>query len=390
MSINWTNLLTLLVPLGIVIKLIVTYLSIKQIVLGVVILLAVGYLVIYIWFKLEIRWNEAFLKISYNDKINEIEGIVNHRHLGVKGDLLASAEALARLTNTNYAYRTRPVIGILVGHDGISASVTLSLACTRLGYNVTVISEKCNESVLRAAFEGEQTSYYFPNPRMRDVPIPVDQYARINLHFVGRKDKDKAKLDLESDMKHKVDMLIGCDRVGPSADGCCYATSGIKLNEKRFVAPLHNLVHHFKHRENDRRKFIAIGDGGNELGMGKVEDKIHEYVKDGKKIGAVANSNGKNLAADHLIAVSDSTWGMYALIAAAALVKAHDSSDLYECRRLVGRVMPTEASERALFVRCFDAGNDGSVGKRELTDEGMRQERSLKCLHEILNVAKKY
>ena len=374
--VKWGNVLPVLIPLGLVIKLIVSYLSFTQIVLGVLILLAIACLVIYIWWRFEIWWNEAFLKISYTDKINEIEGIINHPHLGVKGDLLASAEALARLSNTNYAFRTRPVIGILVGHDGIAASRTLSVACLRLGYNVTVISEKCNESMLRAAFKGELSPYYYPNPRMNDVPIPIDQFCRIEFHFISRKDKGKAKLDLETVMKQKVDMLIGCDRVGPSADGCCYTTSGIKLNEKRFIAPLHNLVHHFRHREDDRRKFIAIGDGGNELGMGKVEDKVHKYVKDGKKIGAVAKINENNVAADHLIAVGDSAWGTYALIAATVLIRAHDSVD-YEVlsfRRLINGVMPTEASERALF---------------ELTDEGMRQERSLKCLHKILKVAKK-
>ena len=181
------------------------------------------------------------------------------------------------------------------------------------------------------------------------------------------------------DMEDKIDMLIVCDRAGPSADGGCYTTSGIKLNDKRYIASLHNLVHHFRHNENDRRKFIEIGDGGNELGMGKVLDKVHEHIKDGKKIGAVANINGKNLAADHVIAVCDSTWVVYALAASAALVRAHDSNDF----RYIGRVMPTEASERELFERCVVAGKDG---KR---DHIMRQERSLKCLDEILKVAKK-
>jgi hypothetical protein len=42
----------------------------------------------------------------------------------------------------------------------------------------------------------------------------------------------------------------------------------IDMNEKGLIAPLHRFV------EETDCKMISIGDGGNELGMGKVIDKI--------------------------------------------------------------------------------------------------------------------
>ena len=320
------------------------------------------------------RRNKAFMKISYKDKIKEIEDIVIHPHLGVKGDLLASAEALARLRNTNYDLRARPEIGILAGPDNLADAVTLSVACMHLGYNVAIISEKCNEPILKAAYEGIKIRHYCPNPMNA-----TDQYSSIKHYYISRKDKDKRMSNLEKGMKEEIDMIIACDRAGPSADGYCYTVRGTKLNDKRFIAPLHNSVKHFRHRTNDMRKFIAIGDGGNELGFGKVIDKVHKHINNGKRIGAVANSNGKDIAADHIIAAADvSTLGVYALIAATALVRAHDS-DAFQC---VTRVMPTEASQRALWDRCIAEGKEAASRTSE--------ERLLKCLNTILKVAMRY
>ena len=43
---------------------------------------------------------------------------------------------------------------------------------------------------------------------------------------------------------------------------------GIDMTAKGLIAPLHTLV------ELSSCKLVAIGDGGNELGMGKVYDQI--------------------------------------------------------------------------------------------------------------------
>ena len=286
-------------------------------------------------------------------------------------NLLASAEALARLRNTNYDLRARPELGILAGHDSLADAVTLSVACMHLGYNVVIISEKCNEPILKAAYEEIKTRHYCPNPMNT-----TDQYSSIKHYYISRKDKDKCMSNLE---KEEIDMIIACDRAGPSADGYCYTVSGTKLNDKRFIAPLHDSVKHFRHRTNDMRKFIAIGDGGNELGFGKVIDKIHKHINNGKRIGAVANSNGKDIAADHIIAADvSSTRGVYALIAATALVRAHDS----DAFQYVTRVMPTEASQRKLWDRCIAAGKGGEAS--------LKRGEEIECLNTVRKVAMRY
>ena len=60
-------------------------------------------------------------------------------------------------------------------HDIISLSlspsqVSIAKACMKLGYNVTLITETCNESVIRAAVDGE-TRLYMPNRMHRDCHL---------------------------------------------------------------------------------------------------------------------------------------------------------------------------------------------------------------------------
>ena len=60
--------------------------------------------------------------------------------------------------------------------------------------------------------------------------------------------------------------------------------------------------------------FIGIGDGGNELGMGKVLDRIVKDVPHGETIACVT-------AADYLITAGVSNWGGYALAVALYLIR---------------------------------------------------------------------
>ena len=171
------------------------------------------------------------------------------------------------------------------------------------------------------------------------------------------------------------DLLISCERAGPGKDGNCYTMRGIDMNAKGLIAPLHRLV------SEANCKTISIGDGGNELGMGKVIENIinNPKIANGDKIGCV-------VAADYLIAASVSNWGGYALSAAAAVAHVGEKSDSKQT--WIERCLPTEAEETALLDRCVAAGcRDGVSGKMESTVDGMPLETSLACLRDIRNAA---
>jgi len=66
-----------------------------------------------------------------------------------------------------------------------------------------------------------------------------------------------------------MDVVIAIERPGPAADGSYYTMKGLKMDP--LIAPLERL---FQKPIMARR--IAIGDGGNEVGMGKVRGALWE------------------------------------------------------------------------------------------------------------------
>jgi len=146
----------------------------------------------------------------------------------------------------------------------------------------------------------------------------------------------------------------------------------IDMNEKGLIAPLHRLA------KDSNAPFIGIGDGGNELGMGKVIDQITANIPRGETIGCV-------IPADFLIAASVSNWGGYALAAAAAVSKADDKKSL---ELWLERCLPSEEDEVALLNRCVAVGcRDGVSGKVVATVDGMPLETSMQCLRDIRKAA---
>lgn len=175
-------------------------------------------------------------------------------------------------------------------------------------------------------------------------------------------------------------LLVACERAGPASDGNCYTMRALNMTERNLIAPLHDLV--AAAAAKAKVPFVAVGDGGNELGMGKVIEKIRSStkIKNGDKIGCV-------VAANHLVAASVSNWGGYALAAGAAYLRAKRNGDDGGDEALaewVSRCVPSEAEEVELLGRCVKEGcRDGVSGKVEATVDGMPLETSLKCLRDV-------
>lgn len=104
-----------------------------------------------------------------------------------------------------------------------------------------------------------------------------------------------------------VSHVVSIERCGRSADGAPRNMRGEDISA--FTTPLDDL---FLAGPWTR---IAIGDGGNEIGMGSVPAAlIGEFVAHGEKIACAT-------PADHLVVAGVSNWGAYALIAALAVLR---------------------------------------------------------------------
>jgi D-glutamate cyclase len=243
--------------------------------------------------------------------------------------------------------------------DGPAGSIALARASVRLGHCVTLCTDECNRQVLEAAI-----------PRMESW---VSSSALTLESFSSSVEKEDTRLRA---LAKSCDLILACERAGPAADGICYTMRGISMNDYNLIAPLHLLISY------SNCPFLAIGDGGNELGMGKVLDKIQSHIPLGSKIGCV-------VSATYLVAASVSNWGAYAMAAGAAVLMAASISATEDELRTkvqewVDICLPTEADEILLMERCMSQGcRDGVTGKIEATVDGMPLEVSLSCLREI-------
>lgn len=258
--------------------------------------------------------------------------------------------------------------------DGPPGAISIARTALALGYDVILVTDECNREVFEAAAESLSSQLSKAESKTFEIlTFPAKDQ-------MSQKDEDTMK-QLVMD---RCDLIVACERAGPAKDGICYTMRGINMDEKGLIAPLHRIVDMARELRKGSVAFIGIGDGGNELGMGKVIDSIHENIRDGEKVGAVT-------AADYLIAASVSNWGGYALSAACAVVKhallremQSDESD----NDWVAKCLPSNDDEIALLDNCVKVGcRDGVSGENEATVDGMPLETSLDFLTRIRSAA---
>lgn len=145
--------------------------------------------------------------------------------------------------------------------------------------------------------------------------------------------------------------LLALERVGPGWGGRCRNMRGRDVTEE--MAPAHQLF------EDAARVLttIGIGDGGNEIGMGKIPpDVIARNIPHGERIAC-------RVPTDHLIVAGVSNWGAYALAAGVAVLRRQPlPAALFDIER-----------ERELLRVMVEQGPlvDGVTARQTVTVDGL-------------------
>ncbi len=162
--------------------------------------------------------------------------------------------------------------------------------------------------------------------------------------------------------------LLAIERVGPShvIDAVppehrdrCHTMRGRDISD--MMSPAHKLF--FKHaaQARDAITTIGIGDGGNEIGMGKIPwDVIERNIKNG---GLVAC----RVPTEHLIVCGVSNWGAYALAAGVGLLRG----------KPMDATLFDSAREREILNAMVEEGElvDGVLAKPSVTVDGLTWEQ---------------
>jgi hypothetical protein len=229
-------------------------------------------------------------------RIDRIEALV-HQEVGrgITALFMASAGGLWGAVSALCASPPRQV-GILTGFfvprgevpaaetDGPAGAALLALVLTEIGVPCRILTDEACRSACEAALAGGGVS-----------GVPVDAVA------------PGAPLEplIEFWREIDVDWMIAIERCGLSADGRPRNMRGEDISTH--AAPLDHVF------SAGPWHTIAIGDGGNEVGMGMLPaGLIAREVPFGETIACVT-------PADHLIVAGVSHWGVYALIAGLAV-----------------------------------------------------------------------
>jgi hypothetical protein len=122
---------------------------------------------------------------------------------------------------------------------------------------------------------------------------------------------------VETWRRAQITHAISIERCGRSADGAPRNMRGLDISS--YTAPLDELF------TAGPWKTIAIGDGGNEIGMGSLpRELIAQHVDHGEIIACVT-------PARHLIVAGVSNWGAYALLGALAALRPDWRERLIAC-----------------------------------------------------------
>lgn len=151
------------------------------------------------------------------------------------------------------------------------------------------------------------------------TPIPI-------LTYQGRSMEDaRAFLCKDGDPKSpRFDHLVAIERAGRAADGNYY--NARKMNIKHLVDPIDDIF--LAAQKIPGISSTGVGDGGNELGMGKVKAAVKKHIRNGDVIAC-------DVEADFAVIAGVSNWGGYALACALYILNSCQVHERY-LRRATG------------------------------------------------------
>jgi hypothetical protein len=160
------------------------------------------------------------------------------------------------------------------------------------------------------------------------------------------------------ELVEKFDMAIASEKVGLNGKGVRHSINGTPVNEtESFPWPDEFIV-----AMNRAAKLtIGFGDGGNEIGFGKVYREARDIVPNGKSCRCrCADGIVTRTATQLLFPVNVSNFGVYGLVAAVAIALRQKE------------LVHDEQTEAALLREAVNAGiRDGGTGLLEPAEDGV-------------------
>jgi hypothetical protein len=263
---------------------------------------------------------------------------------GISGGLFTAAESLMKGRGILLATGFYIVSAGVIETDGPPGSAVLALALEKMGKGVIILTDDHADKIMKTSLKS------------------IGSMAEVRSFKCGEAP------DIDNILGEEITHFIALERPGRSADGFHYNFRGIKITD--YVAPFDEAYIEAGKRDITR---IAIGDGGNELGMGNVSRSVDTYVVPGRAFSC-------SISSDICICAGVSNWAGYAL---AALLSGMRGENL---------MAPIEDFDAMLEAIVKEGAVDGVSGIKETTVDGLDRLWEKKIYMEMFKTAsdKKY
>uniref|UniRef100_A0A7N9D953 D-glutamate cyclase n=2 Tax=Macaca TaxID=9539 RepID=A0A7N9D953_MACFA len=245
----------------------------------------------------------SIASVSASQKIRELESVIgiDPGNRGI-GHLLCKDELLKASLSLSHARSVLITTGFPThfNHeppeetDGPPGAVALAAFLQALEKEVAIIVDQrawnLHQKIVEDAVE----------QGVLKTPIPILTYQG------GSVEAAQAFLCKDGDPQTpRFDHLVAIERAGRAADGNYY--NARKMNIKHLVDPIDDLF--LAAKKIPGISSTGVGDGGNELGMGKVKEAVRRHIWHGDVIAC-------DVEADFAVIAGVSNWGGYALACA--------------------------------------------------------------------------
>ncbi len=279
--------------------------------------------------------------------VEEIEKVIS-KNLDVRG--MHKIRLRSDLEYTANDLNTSDTIVIVTGFcirdckigetDGPLGALSLAYALERLNKKVIIITDVYTEKLIKL-------SIYLINFQGEIFTVTHENSEELSNKIIN-----------DFNPNH----IIAIERPGRNKDGKSYSMRGEDITE---YCPNTDIL--FKKAKDLGIKTSAIGDGGNEVGMGKISEYVIENVYKGEQICA-------EIETDNLIVAGISNWGSYAV--SALLSVMNDKMLLYDYN-----------TEVEILKKIVELGAvDGCTKQNTMSVDGVSFEEYIAVFNEIRDI----
>ncbi len=306
----------------------------------------------------------------------------NNLITATEGDFAAACRSLAETPD--------PVVAIVTGFfipqaeppsgetDGPLGAVFLARALVPLGFHVALVSDAFCERALQLGLQACGLDKEVPLLTLPWAVSPSDLSLGdlpplTHLIAIERVGPSHTLDSLRRQPGSTAQDVAAFEREVPAAHhDRCHTMKGRDITDQ--MVPAHLIFEHAA-GQTTWPVTIGIGDGGNEIGMGKVPwSTIRRNIQNGAMVAC-------RVPTDHLIVAGISNWGGYGLAAAVRLLHgAAPNAGLFDPER-----------EREILKTMVEGGPlvDGMLGKPAVSVDGIDYDRYAEVLRQLMEIDKR-